>query len=105
MNPCRPRPTWLVSLRARLPPARRSCSATLSGQAPLCARERVVDEFDSPCWRFGAAAVQAEIAHFRRCVEVARKTGAGTEYFLARLERLGAGRRVSGRWANLARKT
>ena len=52
--------------------------------------ERAVDDSTDPCWRFGAAAVQAEVAHFRRCVEVARKTGAGTEYFVAQLTRLGA---------------
>ena len=52
--------------------------------------ERVVDDSTDPCWRFGDTAVAAEIRHFRRCVEAARKTGASTEYFLAQLERLEA---------------
>ena len=52
--------------------------------------ERVVDDSTDPCWRFGHAAVQAEVRHFQRCVAVARKTGAGAQYFLAQLTRLEA---------------
>ena len=52
--------------------------------------ERAVDDSTDPCWRFGHTVHLAEVRHFQRCVEVARKTGAGTEYFLAQLTRLEA---------------
>ncbi len=52
--------------------------------------ERAVDDFAGSVLAVGAAAVQAEVRHFRRCVESARKTGAGSQYFLAQLTRLGA---------------
>ncbi len=52
--------------------------------------ERAVDNSADPCWRFGDAAVAAEVRHFRRCVESARAANASAEYFLAQLTRLGA---------------